>query len=180
MNWLDWLILLVLGLAAFKGFQRGFIVELASLVALVLGIWAAVHISDRVAALVGLDPDNVALAFLVTFLGVLLAVNLLARGLTALVDLAQLGLPNKLVGIFFGVLRSAFSLSVALNLLVGYSEGTLPPDNVREASSSYALIRAFAPMLVPALDDTKWVRYAVEELKEGVDRITTENDRSEP
>ncbi len=180
MNWLDWLILLVLGLAAFKGFQRGFIVELASLVALVLGIWAAVHISDRVAALVGLDPDNVALAFLVTFLGVLLAVNLLARGLTALVDLAQLGLPNKLVGIFFGVLRSAFSLSVALNLLVGYSEGTMPPDNVREASRSYAPIRAFAPMLVPALDDTKWVRYAVEELKEGVDRITTENDRSEP
>jgi membrane protein required for colicin V production len=176
MNWLDWLVLLVLALAAFKGFQRGFMVELASLVALVLGIWAAVHVSDRVAALLGLDPDNVALAFLVTFLAVLLAVHLLARGLTALVDLAQMGLPNKLVGIFFGVLRSAFSLSVAFNLLVGYSEGTMPPANVREASRFYAPIRAFAPMLVPALGDTKWVRYAVEELKEGVDRITNEHD----
>jgi membrane protein required for colicin V production len=166
MNWLDWLVLLVLALAAFKGFQRGFIVELASLVALVLGIWAAVHVSDRVAAL----------AFLVTFIAVLLAVHLLARGLTALVDLAQMGLPNKLVGIFFSVLRSAFSLSVAFNLLVGYSEGTMPPANVREASRFYAPIRAFAPMLVPALGDTKWVRYAVEELKEGVDRITNEHD----
>jgi hypothetical protein len=31
-------------------------------------------------------------------------------------------------------------------------------------------------MLVPALGDTKWVRYAVDELKEGVDRITNEHD----
>ncbi|MEZ4757604.1 MAG: CvpA family protein [Flavobacteriales bacterium] len=177
MNWLDWSVLLLLGFAAAKGFQRGFIIELAALLAVVLGIWTAVHVSDRVAAAVGIDAENVALAFLVTFLAVLLVVHLLARFLTTLIDLAQLGLPNKLAGIAFGVLRSAFVLSVTLNLLVGYTEGSMPPAHVREASTLYLPLRGFAPMFIPALGDTKWVQWVVEEVKAGVDHISNEQGR---
>jgi membrane protein required for colicin V production len=172
MNWLDWAMVALLGLAGVQGFRRGFIVELASLIALALGIWAAVHVSDRVAAAVGIDAENVALAFLVTFLGVLLAVHLLARFLTTLIDLAQLGLPNKLAGVVFGVLRSAFTLSIALNLLVGYTEGAMPPSEARTTSTLYPPVRAFAPLLIPALGDTKWVQWAVEEVKEQVGAVT--------
>lgn len=177
MNWLDWSLLLLLALAAVKGFQRGFIIELAALLAVVLGIWAAVHLSDQVAVAVGIDAENVALAFLVTFLAVLLVVHLLARFLTTLIDLAQLGLPNKLAGVLFGVVRSAFSLSVVLNLLVGYTEGAMPPADARDASALYAPVRGFAPLLVPALGETKWVQWAVEEVKAGVERISNDQGR---
>lgn len=180
MNWLDWSLLLLLVLAAVKGFQRGFIIELAALLAVVLGIWVAVHVSDVVAAAVGIDAENVALAFLFTFLGVLLAVHLLARFLTTLIDLAQLGLPNKLAGVVFGVVRSAFVLSITLNLLVGYTEGGMPPAAARSGSSLYAPLRSFAPLLIPALGDTKWVQWAVQEVKEGVDRLSNDPEAERP
>lgn len=174
MNWLDWLLLGILAWAAIQGFQRGFIIELASLVALVAGIWAAVHFSDRFAGAVGIDAENTALAFLLTFLAVLLGVHLLARFLTTLIDIAQLGVPNKLAGIVFGMLRSAFSLSVALNLLVGYSEGAMPAEPVREGSRIYAPLRAFAPLIVPVLGETKWVKDAVDAVKREVEDLSKE------
>lgn len=168
MNWLDWVLLILLLLAGLKGFQRGFVVELASLVALVLGIWAGVHVSDRVAALLGIGPDQRALAFLVTFLLVLIGVHLLAHVLTRLIDLAQLGLPNKLAGVGFGMLRSAFALSVLLNLLTAYTEGALPPADTRADSRLAGPIGAFAPAVLPVLRETKWVRDALEQARQEV------------
>jgi membrane protein required for colicin V production len=174
MNWLDWSLMLLLGLAAFRGFQRGFIIELAALLALVLGIRAATRVSDRVAAALGIGEENAALAFLVTFLGVLLLVHIMARLLTTLIELAQLGLPNKLAGIAFGIVRSAFVLSVMLNLLVGYTEGAMPPAGTRDASAMYGPMRGFAPLLVPALGDTEWVQWAVGEMREGANAVLQE------
>lgn len=171
MNWIDWAIVAVVAYAAVKGFSRGLIVELASLVALIAGIWAAIHFSDQVAGAIGLGTKNAAITFLVTFLIVVVAVHFLARFLTTLIDIAQLSFPNKAAGVFFGALRSAFTLSIALNLLVGYSDGTLPPKEAREASVLHEPVRAFAPLIVPALSGTKWVKRAVEEVQKGVNDL---------
>jgi membrane protein required for colicin V production len=165
-NWLDWLFLLMLALAAFQGFRRGFIIEVCSLLALLLGIWAAVQFSERVGVAVGLDPDRTAIAFLLTFVAVLIGVHLLGRALTKLVDMAMLGIPNKLAGIAFGVLRSAFTLSIILNLLVGWSDGRMPSPEVRNASALYGPVRAFAPFIIPPLGETKWVKEVVDQLKQ--------------
>lgn len=64
MDWLDILILILLGASAWKGFRRGFIIELASLVGLVLGIWAGIHLSDRVIEALDLEVKGAATAFL--------------------------------------------------------------------------------------------------------------------
>jgi membrane protein required for colicin V production len=169
MNWLDWTMIALVAFAAIKGFSRGLIVELASLVAFVAAVWAGIHLSERVAEATGIGTENAALAFLVTFILVILGVHLLARGLTTLVDIAQLSLPNKVGGILFGGLRSLFMISVALNLMVGYSDATLPPAKARDGATLYAPVRAFAPLLVPALEETKWVKRAVEGVKHGID-----------
>lgn len=169
MNWLDWTLLVLLAAAAVRGFFRGFVVELASLVALVLGIWAASRYNARVAAWLGLglDPRQEVVSFLVTFMGVLVLVHLLARVVTKAMDLAQLGLPNKVAGLFFGALRAAFVLSVVLNILLARAEvsGFVTQDTLK-GSVVYAPLRAFAPMIVPALGDTRWVRDVVEAAKE--------------
>jgi membrane protein required for colicin V production len=166
MNWLDWLLLILLLIAGIKGFSRGFIVESASLLALLLGIWVASRFSLRVAEAIGIGPERETLAFVVTFLAVLVAVHVLARFLTTLIDLAQLGLPNKLAGIAFGVLRSAFVLSIVLNLLIGWSDDGFPPRPVREGSTLHAPLRAFAPLVIPDLGGTKWVKEAMDRAKE--------------
>ena len=113
MNWLDWTLLALLAAAAVRGFFRGFVVEIASLVALVLGIWVASRYNARVAAWVGMDAQHEVISFIVTFIGVLIVVHLLAKVITKAMDLAMLGLPNKVAGTFFGALRAAFVLSVA-------------------------------------------------------------------
>ena len=171
MNWLDWLLLVLIGLAAFKGFSRGFIIELASLVALVAGIWAGVHFSDKVTGMLGLEVQNSALAFLVTFVVVLLAVHLLARFMTTLIDMAQLSLPNKLAGVLFGALRSVFTLSILLNILAGYGKGELPPKPVVDGSALYGPMLATAPMIVPALGSTKWISNALDAVREAGEEI---------
>lgn len=165
MNWLDILLLVVLASAAWKGFRRGFIIELASLVGLVLGIWAGVRLSERVVDALSLEVKSAALAFLITLVLVMLLVMLIGHLLTKVIDFAQLSLPNKVSGIAFGVLRSAFTLSIALNLLHGWTEGSMPPVDLREASHFHAPVSAFAPLVVPALNDAKWMERLKEEVE---------------
>ena len=107
---------------------------------------------------VGLDPERTVLAFVLTFIIVLVGVHLLARLLTTLIDLAQLGLPNKLMGMFIGALRSAFTLSVVLNLSAGWSDNAFPPEKACEESALHEPILAFAPFVIPSLGNTKWVK----------------------
>jgi uncharacterized membrane protein required for colicin V production len=63
MNWLDWLLLGMIAMAAVRGFMRGLVLEMCGLVALVVGIWGGIHLNDRVAVRLGLDPANEAVAW---------------------------------------------------------------------------------------------------------------------
>ena len=166
MNWLDWTLLALLAAAAVRGFFRGFVVEIASLVAVILGIWVASRYNARVAAWVGMDAQHEVISFIVTFIGVLIVVHLMAKVITRAMDLAMLGLPNKVAGTFFGALRAAFVLSVALNILMARAEiSGLVPQETLDGSTLYRPLRAFAPFIVPALGDTRWVQDAIDALK---------------
>jgi membrane protein required for colicin V production len=166
MNWLDIVLIIILGASAWKGFRRGFFIEVASLLGLVLGIWAGIHLSDRVIDALDLEVKGAAAAFLITFGLVLALVVLLGHLLTKAIDLANLSIPNKLAGIAFGVVRSAFTLSIALNLLQGFSGGAFPAAEVREQSRLHAPLMILAPYVIPNLNEAKWM----EELKDEVGR----------
>jgi len=167
MNWLDWTLIALLGFAAVRGFFRGFVVEIASLVAVVLGIWVATRYNARVAAWVGMDAEHEVISFIVTFIGVLVLVHLLAKVVTKAMDMAMLGMPNKVAGTLFGVIRSAFVLSVVLNILMARAEVSgIVPQETLEGSRLYRPLRAFAPFIVPALGDTRWVQDAIDTLKD--------------
>ncbi len=168
MNWLDAVLLLVFGVAAVRGFFRGFIVEVCSLFGLVLGIWAGVHLNARAAAWMGLDAHQEVLSFVVVFLAALAFMHLIGRTLTKVIDLAQLGLPNKIAGVLFGLLRSAFVFSVVLNLWSAWDFGGLG-TRVEEAASgsvAHGPVKAFAPMVLPVLGETKWVERAIDRITE--------------
>ena len=165
-NWLDILLLILIGLAAAKGYKRGAIIEICSLAALFLGVYAAVHFSGMIAGALGLGEDRTITSFLITFLIVLVAVHLLARALTELIDLAMLGWANRIAGIGVAVVRSAFMLSIAINLLASYSDGRVPPEEARTGSALYGPVAAFAPLVLPPLAESKWVKDLIERTKE--------------
>ena len=73
MNFLDILILIPLVIGAWRGFKKGFIIELFTFLALFLGLYAGIHFSDYAANAINesmeVYSDNLpVIAFTVTFL----------------------------------------------------------------------------------------------------------------
>ena len=86
----------------FKGFRKGVIVELASLLALVLGIYGAIHFSgyvaDQLANYIDWDKRYVDLAaFGLTSIGIIFGVSLLGKMLTSIAKLVLLNGVNRML-----------------------------------------------------------------------------------
>ena len=84
MNWIDFIIIALLGFGLIRGFMDGLIIEVAQLAALVLGIWGAIHFSGWTAGkLAGWFDIQTAwlgiFAFAITFIIIVIGINLLGR-----------------------------------------------------------------------------------------------------
>ena len=122
MNTIDIILAIALGFGFIKGFYKGFIVEVASLGALFLGLLGAVEFSGFIANLLNesFDLNPVAVqtgSYLIVFIIIVYAISVLARALTKIISKASLGLFNKFLGAFFGFLKWAILMSVALFFL---------------------------------------------------------------
>ena len=119
MNVLDAVLLAFLAFGLIRGFWRGFFVEIASLLALVAGVYGAFHFSAYASEFLKEKVDwnensiNI-VAFFGTLILIILAIGLAGKALTKIADFAALGLINKLLGAFFGGLKVAVILSVLL------------------------------------------------------------------
>jgi len=122
MNVLDIIIGIPLLYAIYKGFTKGFIYEAAILIALVLGVYGAIHFSDFTAELI-LDTFDFEsqymkyISFAVTFIAIVVGVNLLGRIIDKVVEAVALGFLNRLMGVAFGLLKGILILSIVVHLL---------------------------------------------------------------
>ncbi|MCK5824167.1 MAG: CvpA family protein [Ichthyobacteriaceae bacterium] len=127
LNYIDLFIggLLIYGLV--KGLLKGFLVEIASLLALVLGIYGAIEFSDIVGAFLSdkfnWDSASISLiAFGITFFGIMIVVSMIGKALTSVASVIALGWLNKLLGAVFGTIKMAFIVSVILSVFVQVNE----------------------------------------------------------
>ena len=147
--------LLLFGLI--RGAMKGLFVEVASLVALVLGVYGAIHFSGFAAELLESKVDwnqktiNI-VAFAITFVIIVLAISLAGKALTKLADFAALGIINKLAGGLFGALKIGIILSVLL-IVFNKLNNTLPfmEQEDLEESILYKPVKSLAPMIFPNL-----------------------------
>ncbi len=117
MEIIDIIILIFVILMLILGFRKGLIISLASLVALILGIYLAVHFSNFASDLLKANFDVSAtylpvLSFAITFLIVLIGILLLGKLIEKLVDMVGMGFLNHLAGAVLGVIKSVLILSV--------------------------------------------------------------------
>ncbi len=154
----DVVLLLLLLVGAWRGFTKGLVLSVASMVGLVGGIWAASHFSHMVAE--QLSPhvtwsvNSLHMASLaLTFLGVVVAVHLLAKLLEKMLDLVALGLVNKLAGAVFGMLKFALVLSFAVMLLNQWFGAQAWVPKSEHPSVLLGPVEAVAPALMPAFSD---------------------------
>jgi membrane protein required for colicin V production len=108
LNYIDLAVVCLLFYGLVRGALRGFFVEIASLLALVLGVFGALHFSSFTAGLLAkyLEWEYLPLlAFALTFIGIIIGVAWIGKLLTKLAKVILLGFFNRLLGAVFGACK---------------------------------------------------------------------------
>lgn len=156
MNTFDIIIAAFLIFGFIRGLMRGLFIEVASLVALVAGIWGAIHFSyfigTYLAEYVDWEEQYITVvSFALTFALIVLAISLAGKALTKIADFAALGLFNKILGGIFGLLKFGLILSVVL-IVFSKLRNSIPFVSEEEQQNSllYEPVKNLAPMLFPS------------------------------
>lgn len=154
---IDIVLIALLGFGLIRGFFKGLFVEVASLVALIAGIYGAIHFSYYVADLLIEHVEwsektiNIT-AFAITFIIIVLIVALAGKALTKLADFAALGFLNKLLGGVFGLLKMGLILSILLIIFDKMNNTiTFVDEEHTKNSILYKPVKSLAPMLFPTI-----------------------------
>ena len=140
MSFLDIILGILLVWGLYKGIKNGLIIELASIVALIAGIYGAIHFSyyagDYLSQNMNWEERYINLtAFLITFIIIVLAVHVLSKLLTKVANFAMLGWLNRLAGGIFGVVKVAVVLGALVVFFdrVNTSTGLVKDDNMEQS-----------------------------------------------
>jgi len=161
MNFLDIILIIPIIWLAYKGFKKGLIIELTSLLALVLGVYLAYYFSDYAADFLR-DTFDVGkkympiISFALTFIVVVIAVFIIGKMLEKFVDIILLGFINKIAGSFFGILKAVFILSIIIYIINGFDHNhNIISNKLRDNSLLYNPISSVAEIILPKLDFNK-------------------------
>lgn len=159
MNTVDIILGVLLILAFYSGYKKGLFVALASLVGVILGIVGAYFFSDYtgdyIADWINTQPGvTKVVAFVITFIAIVVVIGMAGKVLTKIADFAALGLINKFLGGVFNTIKIAFVISV-LFFFFGDSNvtGYVISEDKKEDSQLYDPIASLAPMVLPQLID---------------------------
>jgi len=150
-NVLDSIVLILLAYGLISGFMKGLVLELAGLIAFILGLMGAFKFSSLLGSYLGTYVDwspIQAVSFILLFLVIIYAVSLLAKMITKTLKLIALGFINRIAGGLFGLLKWGVILS-ALTLVFQEVNTivTLFPESTLNTSKSYAILSEFGSFL---------------------------------
>lgn len=154
LNYIDYIILVILLLFVIHGYRQGIIVSLATFVALILGIYAAVHFSNYLDSTLmeHLHPSRKwlpILSFSITFLLVVIAVMLVAKLTEKLVDVAGMGFFNHIGGAALGLVKGVILISILIFILSSFnSGGKLISEKDKKESYFYTRVAKVFPVLM--------------------------------
>ncbi len=175
MNILDIIFLVPLLLALYRGFKKGIIHMVASLVALILGILGAMKLRPLYASLLDsifdISPDYMnVIAFSVAFVSIVMVVHLVAFLVEKVIKAVALSFVNRLLGMGFGLLVTAFVISIILWPVnqVNAERQIIKSERI-EGSFLYKPLSAFAPAVFPYLKKQDWKEF-IPEKKENVEK----------
>jgi len=161
MNYIDVAIVGLVIFGAVKGFSKGFIIEAASLIALILGLIGALLFSSTVGTLLEsfIDADRIppsGVLFILTFIAIIIGINLFAKFLTRVLKMAALGGLNRLLGAVFGGLKFILILS-AIALILDQFEFlfTFMEDDIIDESQFYEPVKSIGSIVLEWLLDKK-------------------------
>jgi membrane protein required for colicin V production len=178
MNIIDIIFLVPLLFALYRGFKKGLIHMIASLLALILGIVGAIKLRPVFAALLdsvfNVAPEHVnMIAFAVAFVVIVLVVHLAAFLVDKLIKAVALNFVNRLLGMAFGLLVTAFVISMILWPInqVNTEKQIIKPERI-EGSLLFKPLSAIAPAVFPYLKKQDWKEYVPKKRVKGKQIMT--------
>jgi membrane protein required for colicin V production len=144
---------------AWKGFQKGFIMELFTILALVVGLYAAFNFSDKFSKQMEFGKEThsymPAISFIVLFLLVGAMVYFGGKALEQVLKIAQLSAFNKVVGATLGVFKWLYLTACILVFLVSFDkEEKMIKKANKENSFMYALNTGVLKYSLPGVKHT--------------------------
>lgn len=147
---LDIIFAVIIVLAILKGYRSGLVVGLFSLVAIIIGLAAAMKLSTVVAGYIGKavkvsDEWLPVISFAVVFFIVILLIRLGARAIEKTVEVAMLGWVNKIGGVILFVAI----YTVVFSVLLFYAEQTklVQPETINK-SITYSFVQPWGPKAI--------------------------------
>ena len=157
MNYFDIIIIIPLIWGAYKGFKKGIIIEVASFIALGLGVWGGMKFSSISAKYLSNAFDiaeNIMplISFAVTFILIVIAVFTLAKMLQKVVSMVALGFLNKAARALFGMLKFGLIMSVIINFtnILDDQVNFVEPE-MKNKSILYKPVGKVAQIIIPGL-----------------------------
>ena len=160
MNFIDILIIIPVLWGFWRGFMKGVVMEVATLVAFFLGVWGGMKFSDLIAGYIREwftteSPYVPLIAFGLVFVAILIAVFALARFIDKSMEKSPLTIFNKLAGGAFGGFKFLLILSVLFFVVDAVEKSvTVIPPEIKDNSLLYRPVASVAPKVIPGLRDS--------------------------
>lgn len=157
MNYIDIVIALILFFFGWKGLRKGLIIEVVTLLAFGVGIYGAMHFSDFTAEhlveYIEVNPKYLnTIAFVLTFILLVIAVNLIGRLVKNMVKALNLGFLDRLGGFVFGVAKGVLLCSVIIMVLNNLQLIGLVKEDAKKDSYLYPYVEQTVPYLYQGFD----------------------------
>jgi len=157
MNYFDVILLIFLGISAIKGFSKGFIIGLASLAGLVLGIIFSLKYAGNLAInLQHMFGNHSTLLFIaayaICFIIIVILVHIIAKSIEKVIEIAALGFANRIAGAAFGIVKTLFVFSAIVYLLkIADPQSHLIKSETKKNSYLYQPLEWLLPSTLPFL-----------------------------
>lgn len=147
---LDLIFAVIIVFAIIKGYQRGLIVGVFSLIAVVIGLAAAMKLSTAVAGYIGKsvkisDQWLPVISFALVFLVVLILIRIGAKAIERTAQFVMLGWLNRLGGILF---YTAIYIIIFSVLLFYAGQVDLLKGDAIQQSTTYSFVQPWGPKAI--------------------------------
>jgi len=154
LNTVDLVILAILIFGAISGFRKGFVMEVISLLALIFAIFIGFKLLHEGINFLRDQFDLSGnflpyLSFILLFIGTILLMNLVGKGLKSVLNMTLLGGVDNIAGGIFGLLKWSFGIS-ALLWIFNYFQIN-PLENYVDSAVVYPIILSVAPTVVSVI-----------------------------
>lgn len=163
-SYFDLILLVPFGLALWRGWRNGFVMEVISALSLFVGLYAGIYLSDwmtgTLKSQLDVKSDNLPIiSFIVVFVLVILGLYFLGKLITKSLKAAGGEVWNKLGGAAFSLAKTILFLSVLFVFFYAAdNKFKILPDDQREKSFFYKPVYKFSFTVLPALKNSSFYK----------------------